>query len=108
RLQANLSETSSSTTLTNTPDDILMPLCLTRRGWMITSGVLAVLLMVRLLQSQVIGAGLILCSLLLVLCWAIIWFRGRKRGDTLLDHRLPIHPLALTNLVLAAVIFLGV
>jgi len=75
---------------------------------MITIAVLAILLVVRLLQGQVINGGLILCPLLLILCWAIIWFRGRKRGDTLLDHRLPIRPISLPNLILAAVIFLGV
>ncbi len=99
-----------SGSLKNEPasDDILMTLCLTRRGWMITSGVLAALLVVRLLQGEELGAGLILCPLLLVLCWGILWFRGRKRGDTLLDQRLPIRAIALPHLLLAAALFLGV
>lgn len=92
----------------DTVDDILTSLCLTRQGWMITGGVLIVLLIVRLIQGQVIGAGLILCPLLLVLCWGILWFRGRKRGDTLLDQRIPIRTLALPYLLLGAALFLGV
>jgi hypothetical protein len=100
------SESDSLNALTN--NDLLTSLCLTRRGWMMAGGVLAALLVVRLVQGQVIGAGLILCPALLALCWAIIWFRGRKRGDTLLDQHLPIRPIALPNLLLAALIFLGV
>ncbi len=89
-------------------DDSLNVHLLSPRGWLMIIGVLMVLLMVRLLQGQVIGAGLILCPLLLVLCWGILWFRERKRGDTLLDHHVPIRPLSLPYLLLAAVIFLGV
>jgi hypothetical protein len=37
-----------------------------------------------------------------------LWFRGRKRGDTLLDHHLPIRPLGLPYALIAAVIFLAV
>ncbi|MEP6985810.1 MAG: hypothetical protein ABI970_09440 [Chloroflexota bacterium] len=110
RLQSAEPTTPTSTTLTNTSalDDSLTRLCLTRQGWLITGGVLIALLIVRLIQGEVIGAGLILCPLLLVLCWGILWFRGRKRGDTLLDHRIPIRPLALLNLVVGAALFLGV
>lgn len=89
-------------------DDSLNVLLLTRRDWMIIIAALAVLLVVRLLQGQVIGAGLILCPLLMVLCWGILWFRERKRGDTLLDGRLPIRPMALSYLILAAGLFLAV
>ena len=91
-----------------TNDDILATLKLTRRGWLITSGVLAVLLLVRLVQGPVIGAGLVICPLLLALCWGILWFRERKRGDTFLDQHVPIRPLALPNLVMAALLFLVV
>lgn len=89
-------------------DERLNVLLLARRDWMIVIAVLAVLLVVRLLQGQVIGAGLILCPLLMVLCWGILWFRERKRGDTLLDGRLPIRPLVLSYLILAAGVFLAV
>lgn len=92
----------------NASDDRLNIFLLTQRDWMVIIGVLAVLLIVRLLQGQVIGAGLILCPLLMVLCWGIIWFRERKRGDTLLDQHLPIRPLALPYMLLAAALFLGV
>ena len=46
-------------------DTLLTTLCLTQRGWLITIGVFVALMVVRLLQGQVIGAGLILCPLLL-------------------------------------------
>ncbi len=110
RLQRNLSTEAPSTALTNpmTSDERLNVLLLTRRDWMISIGVLVVLLVIRLLQGQVIGAGLILCPLLIILCWGILWFRERKRGDTLLDHHLPVRPLPLPYTLLAAVIFLGV
>jgi hypothetical protein len=104
RLQVDSPVASSA--LTTSADDPLTILLLDRRGWFIVSGVLGALLVVRLLQGEVIGAGLILCPLLLALCWAIIWFRGRKRGDTLLDQRLPIQPIALPSLLLAAAVFL--
>ncbi len=110
RLEARLPAPSSAPPNTHitAADDILTSLCLTRRGWMITIGVVSALLIVRLVQGQIINAGLILCPLLLALCWGILWFRGRKRGDTLLDTRFPIRPLAFSNLLLAAVVFLGV
>lgn len=111
RLQGDLpTQTPPQTALLNraVSDESLNALLLTRRDWMIVVGVVAVLLVIRLIQGEVIGIGLILCPLLMVLCWGILWFRGRKRGDTLLDYRLPVRPLALTYTLIAAVIFLGV
>lgn len=110
RLQGNVPTEVSSSALKNpmVSDENLNILLLTRRDWMMVIGVLAALLVIRLIQGQVIGAGLILCPLLMVLCWGILWFRERKRGDTLLDHHLPVRPLALPNVLLAAAVFLGV
>jgi len=105
RLQAG-----SATTPANNAadDDRLNGLRLTGRGWLIVIGVLAALLVVRFLQGQLNIVGLILCPVLMVLCWGVLWFRGRKRGDTLLDQHLPIRPLALPHLLLAVALFLGV
>lgn len=98
-----------TTAITNSePNDPLSILLLNRRGWLIMAAVLGVLLAVRLLQGQLSNIGLLLCPVLLVLCWGILWFRGRKRGDTLLDGRVPVRPLGLSNFLVAAVLFLGV
>jgi hypothetical protein len=111
RFQGDLpTQTPPSNVLLNpiVSDESLNILLLTRRDWMMVVGMVTLLLVIRLLQGQVIGAGLILCPLLLVLCWGVLWFRGRKRGDTLLDHHLPIRPLGLPYALIAAVIFLAV
>ncbi|MBI1276939.1 MAG: hypothetical protein GC179_02300 [Anaerolineaceae bacterium] len=89
-------------------DERVDALLLMRRDWMIIIGGLVALLIVRLLQGHVIGIGLIFCPLLMVLCWGILWFRERKRGDTLLDNHLPMHVLAPSKAILAAVVFIGV
>ncbi len=97
------------TAITNSAsDDPLSVLLLNRRGWMLVAAVLGVLMAVRLLQGQLSNFGLLLCPVLLVLCWGILWFRGRKRGDTLLDGRVPVRALGLSNFLVATVLFLGV
>jgi hypothetical protein len=105
-----LPRTSTPTTaiINSEPNDPLSVLLLNRRGWLIVAAVLGVLLAVRLLQGQLSNIGLLLCPVLLVLCWGILWFRGRKRGDTLMDGRVPIRPLGLSNFLVAVVLFLGV
>ncbi|MCA0458864.1 MAG: hypothetical protein LCI00_33255 [Chloroflexi bacterium] len=81
---------------------------LSPRGWAVVVAVLAGLTALRLVRGEVDAPGLVLCPLLLALCWAVIWFRGRKTGDTLLDRTLHLQPLSFPNFLLAAVIFLGV
>lgn len=90
------------------PSDALESFLLTRRGWLICVVVLAGLLAIHLLQAQIDLAGLILCLLLIVLCWGIIWFRERKRGDTLLDGRIPLRSITLPNFIVASLVFLAV
>jgi hypothetical protein len=46
-------------------------------------GLLA-LLVLRLLQGLIDPGVLLVSGLLLLLCWAILWFRGREKGATLL------------------------
>ncbi len=94
--------------ITAEPVDSLDVFRLKPRGWLIVLGVLLALIALRLFREEIDIAGLILCPLLLALCWAILWFRGRKRGDTLLDNRLPVQPLPLPNLLVAATVFIGV
>lgn len=81
---------------------------LTPRGWTIVIFVLSALITIRWRSGEIAVAGLVICPLLLVLCWGIIWFRGRKRGETLLDDRLPPRPLPLLDLLLAVLIFMGI
>lgn len=70
---------------------------------------LLLMLGVRLLQGVVDPGALLVTALLLLLCWAILWFRGREKGATVLDrsfsdpaHRTPRLPI----LVAAATLFL--
>jgi hypothetical protein len=51
-------------------------------------GLLA-LLVIRLLQGLIDPGALLVSGLLLLLCWTILWFRGREKGATLLDGSLP-------------------
>lgn len=94
--------------VTSDTGELLDTLLLPSRGWTVVIFVLSVLIAIRWLHGEIDAVGLVLCPLLLVLCWAIIWFRGRKRGDTLLDGHIPVRPLPVTDLLIAAVIFIGV
>ncbi len=70
---------------------------------------LLVMLGVRLLQGVVDPGALLVSALLLLLCWAILWFRGREKGATLLDRCFPTpdhRPPQLPVLVAAAILFL--
>ena len=78
---------------------------LSRVGWGITFLLLVGLFVLRLLQGSVDLGGVILAGILLVICWAILWFRERPKGETLLDGHIPIQPLPLRFLVVALLIF---
>jgi hypothetical protein len=54
-------------------------------------GLLA-LLLIRLLGGLIDPGALLISGLLLLLCWTILWFRGRAKGATLLDGCLPPRP----------------
>lgn len=86
------------------PDDM----CLSLQSWGVILLILIALLVLRFLQNALDPGGVILVALLLVLCWAIIWFRGRVRGASLLDGRLPMNILPLQAYVLSASLFLGI
>jgi hypothetical protein len=90
----------------NSPRD--MGLRLSRRGWLLVTVVFMALLGLRLMRGEIAADGLLLAAGLLVLCWAILWFRGRKKGATLLDGRIPFQPPVFPRFVLAAVLFLAV
>ena len=75
---------------------------------MIVIAVVGALIVLRLVRDEIDPIGLVLCPLLAVLCWAIIWFRGRTRGDTLLDQHMPIQPLPLSSFLIAGIIFIGI
>lgn len=95
-------------TLMASENNSVETLRLSPRGWAVVIAVLAALIAIRWFRGEINVVGLVLCPLLLVLCWAIIWFRGRTRGDTLLDQHLPIQSLPLPELLLAALVFIGV
>src|SRR5262249_49085384 len=62
---------------------------------------------VRLVRGEIETSALILTGLLLVLSWAIVWFRGRTKGPTLLDGRVPVHFLAISSFLITAVVFIA-
>jgi len=80
------------------PDDLR----LSRQGWGVMILVLGILFLLRAAQSAIDVGALILTVLLLVLSWAIIWFRGRTKGEMLLDGHLPVRPMSLLSMVIAA------
>lgn len=80
---------------------------LSRRGWLLVGVILSALLGVRLVRGEIPAGGLLVVAGLLALCWAILWFRGRKKGETLLDGRMPVQALPAPRFLLAGILFLA-
>lgn len=74
-------------------------------GLGVTLIVLISLFLVRLAENAINLDALPTTVILIVLCYAILWFRRADKGKTLLDSHLPPHPLAWLWIVLALVIF---
>jgi hypothetical protein len=87
-----------------TPDSLR----LARTEWGVVSLTLLALFGVRMFQSVFDGGTAVIIGLLLTLCWAILWFRGRSKGRTLLDGHLPIRLIPTGWLVAAIALFVGV
>jgi hypothetical protein len=79
---------------------------LSRTGWGIVFLVLLALLVIRIVQGAVGVGDVLLIGGLLLLCWGILYFRGRAKGRTLLDNRLPVRPPAPGLLLAALAVFL--
>src|SRR5690606_33134661 len=45
--------------------------------------------------------------LLLLVCWGILWFRERARGESLLDGHVPLRPISRTMALAALLLFLA-
>ncbi|MEO8606845.1 MAG: hypothetical protein ABI690_03130 [Chloroflexota bacterium] len=78
---------------------------LSRAGWGTTFLLLVGLFVLRLFLGGMDVGGVILAGILLVICWAILWFRERPKGDTFLDGHIPIQRLPSRFLAVALVIF---
>jgi hypothetical protein len=66
---------------------------LSRTAWGVVFLVLLALFVVRYLVQGAVNVGdVLLIGGLLLLCWGILYFRGRTKGRTLLDSRLPVRP----------------
>jgi hypothetical protein len=78
---------------------------LSRAGWGTTFLLMVGLFVLRLLLGGMDVGGVILVSILLVICWAILWFRERPKGETLLDGHIPIQRLPARYIVVALLIF---
>ncbi len=79
---------------------------LSRRGWMLVLIVLLSLFAYHLLRTRIDGGILLIVGLLLVLCWSITWYRGRRKGETLLDGRIPPQPPPLSVMLRTLGVFL--
>jgi hypothetical protein len=78
---------------------------LSRVGWGITFLLLVGLFVLRIFIGIMDVGGVILAAILLVICGAILWFRERPKGETLLDGHIPIQPPLLASLIVALLIF---
>jgi hypothetical protein len=78
---------------------------LSRPFWGIILLVLIALFIVHLLQNVYDPGALVLAALILTVCWAILWFRGRSKGRMFLDGRVPVQLLPQAWLARALVIF---
>lgn len=88
----------------------MMPdaLRLSVRAWVLIIIMLAALIILRLLNRELTTDALLLVALLGTLSWAILWFRGRTKGRTLLDGCVPVQTPALATLLAALAVFTGV
>jgi hypothetical protein len=84
-----------------TPDHLR----LSRIGWGILFLALVAMFVLRLLLNQIDLGGLILAGILLVICWAILWFRERAKDDSLLDGHVPVRRLSLSVLLPGLILF---
>jgi len=84
-------------------DDLRLP----RLGMLGALAVLGALLAAHILRGALANEPLIFTALLGTLCWAILWYRGRATGATLLDGRLPPQPPGRGLLIAAGVLFFG-
>ncbi len=87
-----------------TLDDLRLP----RLGLLAAVAVLGALLAAHILRGALANEPLFFTALLWTLCWAILWYRGREKGDTLLDGRLPPQPPPAGLLIRAGALFFGV
>ncbi|MEZ4668073.1 MAG: hypothetical protein R3E39_09165 [Anaerolineae bacterium] len=85
------------------PQDALR---LGRQEWLMVAVILVASAGLRLVRGEIPPGGLFVAGLL-VLCWAILWFRGRKKGATLLDGCFPPQPIAFSRFLLIASLFLA-
>lgn len=79
---------------------------LSRRTWLIVAIILIGLLALRLAQGLIDTGWLAVIAMLTVLGWAMLWFRGRAQGETLLDGHIPINPLPFSAFIRSGILFL--
>lgn len=84
-----------------TPDHLR----LSRIGWGGLFLALVAMFVLRLVMGQIDLGGLILAGILLVICWAILWFRERAKGDSLLDGHVPVRRLSFNVLLPVLLVF---
>jgi hypothetical protein len=78
---------------------------LSRLSWGALFLLLVGLFVLRLLHGGIDVGGLILTAILLTICWAILWFRERAKGESLLDNHIPIQRLPIRTILPALGVF---
>ncbi len=83
---------------------------ISRREWSVLLILLLALFIVRVAQGALDTASLIAIPALVALCVVILWFRKSDKPGTLLDQRIPLRPLPLAWLFIAAafLFFMGI
>lgn len=83
------------------PHDLQLP----NPQWWLLFIVMLALFLYQFYIVEVSVVPVVITSLVLFVCWSIIWYRRENEGDTLLDSHLPIKPLSLLWIILALIIF---
>jgi hypothetical protein len=78
---------------------------LSRVGWGACVLLLVAVFVFRLLQGAIDTTALVLTPLILLICWAILWYRERAKGRSLLDGHIPIQAPPPLKWLLPLVVF---
>ncbi len=76
-----------------------------RVGWLIVIAIGFAYLLLRGLDGTLNTGALVPIVLLIIVSWAVLWFRRSDKGRTLLDDYLPPHPISPLWVVLAMACF---
>lgn len=76
--------------------------------WLVLLLLLIGLLIMQAVNNALSATGLLLVAAVVVVCWIVVWFRRSEGGTILLDHYLPLKPLALPWIIGTLLLFLSI